>query len=351
MSHGRSIEARAFAKVNLCLAVGPPEPVGTAKAGFHPIVSWFHGVSLWDDVRVSDLGLGHAAQLDVGWAPDAPRTSPIDWPADKDLCMKSLRLLEEASGRPLPAKIRLAKRIPVGGGLGGGSSDAAATLLALDSLYSLSLGAERLRQLSAKLGSDVGFFLDDALAQQRHGQDTGTRNGTSSHSGSHAGAADSDPMRRTTPPRPALVWGFADRIERVAPCRAELVLVVPPFGCATGAVYKAFDGLERVPWSMEEQLSQARFVHAKAVAGDLDGSKLYNHLTRAAVAVEPRMGPLLRATADAARRPACMSGSGSCVFVACAPGQAEAIAERVRRTISADAGEGRRCMAMVVKLV
>jgi len=80
-------------------------------------------------------------------------------PDDSNLVMKAWRLLEKESGKTLPARIKLFKRIPHGAGLGGGSSDAAATLKAGNKLYNLCLSNSTLLRLAAELGSDVPLFL------------------------------------------------------------------------------------------------------------------------------------------------------------------------------------------------
>jgi len=68
-------------------------------------------------------------------------------PAEQDLCVRAAKLLQQESGCPLGVDIALEKRIPMGGGLGGGSSDAATTLLGLNHLWNLNLSRERLMQL------------------------------------------------------------------------------------------------------------------------------------------------------------------------------------------------------------
>lgn len=87
--------------------------------------------------------------------------------ADADLALRAARLLQRAAGTSLGADIRLEKRLPVGGGLGGGSSDAATALLALNHLWGAGLSRERLAALALELGADVPVFVggDNALAE------------------------------------------------------------------------------------------------------------------------------------------------------------------------------------------
>src|SRR5262249_45524005 len=80
-------------------------------------------------------------------------------PAEEDLVVRVARRLKEASGTPLGADIELEKHIPMGGGLGGGSSDAATVLIALDRLWATNLGPGVLMGLGAGLGADVPFFV------------------------------------------------------------------------------------------------------------------------------------------------------------------------------------------------
>src|SRR5262245_61005490 len=88
-------------------------------------------------------------------------------PADDDLAVRAARLLQKESGTGLGADIRLTKRLPLGGGLGGGSSDAATVLLALNRLWRTGLPRRRLLDLALGLGADVPVFVggDNALAE------------------------------------------------------------------------------------------------------------------------------------------------------------------------------------------
>lgn len=260
----------AYAKVNLALDVG-----AALASGLHPIASWMAPVDLRDTLEFARLPDGSATTLDIRWARDAPRQSPIDWPPEKDLAMRALRALEHAAGRSLPVALRVTKRIPVGGGLGGGSSDAAATLLGLRDLFDLPIDDAGLAVIGMTLGSDVAFFCDGS------------------------------------PPRPAIVQGLGERVTRVPRVDGRLVLVVPSFGCPTGGVYRAFDAL--APASVEPDAARVRTIADRARGHGLAHAPLFNALTLAAVRVEPRLGQLLDALAGIGMPH--VTGSGSCVFL------------------------------------
>lgn len=289
-----AITVRAHAKVNLALAVAPPEPPQAPRAGWHRIASWMAPIELADEVTVEPLP-GGPSRLDVAWAADAPLNAgaPADWPATEDLAWRAHELLEAETGRSLPASITIRKRIPAAAGLGGGSSDAAATLQLLDELFHLGLGPARLRTLSGRLGSDVAFFIDE---------DT----------------------RR--PPRAALVTGFGDRIERAPAPRASLALVAPGFGCSTPAVYGAFDRLD--PGEFLDGASSALVAEPAEALADA-GRCLFNDLAAAAEQAEPRLAAMRQAMRDACSAPVHITGSGSAMFIICEPRRAESLAAQL----------------------
>ena len=133
----------APAKVNLFLHV-----VGRRADGYHLLQSVFALIDWADTLHVerrSDAGL-HRHDLATAL------------PAD-DLCLRAARALQRASGTALGADISIHKRVPAGAGLGGGSSDAATTLLALNRLWDLRWPLERLAELALTLGADVPFFV------------------------------------------------------------------------------------------------------------------------------------------------------------------------------------------------
>lgn len=147
---GRSLKVEAPAKLNRFLAV-----LGRRADGYHDlelVTTVLEGVpSLTDTLE------GEPAEA-FGLSLHGPAAEGLE-AGEGNLVVRAWRLLEEAAGRPLPARLSLEKRIPHGGGLGGGSSDAAAALKLGEALFGLGLGMERLLALGARLGSDVPLFL------------------------------------------------------------------------------------------------------------------------------------------------------------------------------------------------
>lgn len=276
------ITLHAWAKVNLCLSVGPPVADPPNRRGWHPIASWMHAINLADRLALRRLGADEPAAFQRVWADGDATDTEVDWPLERDLIARAHRALEAHIGRALPVAARLEKRIPPGGGLGGGSSDAAAMITGINRIFDLRLTSATMRTIGEQLGSDVAFFLDDAT--------------------SAAGDEDS-----AAPPRPALVAGFGDRVERCAAAESWLLLIVPPFGCSTPAVYRAYDA--KGPRAMEESR-----VRAAAAANPPDPALLFNDLLGAAAAVEPSLATLHQRVTDLVGVPVHLSGSGSTLF-------------------------------------
>ncbi|MFT7723041.1 MAG: 4-(cytidine 5'-diphospho)-2-C-methyl-D-erythritol kinase [Roseateles sp.] len=135
----------APAKLNLFLHV-----VGKRPDGYHLLQSVFVLIDWADTLHVERRGDGRLQRHDV--------LGGGDLPAD-DLCLRAARLLQQETGCALGADIHLEKRLPAGAGMGGGSSDAATTLLALNRLWDLRLPLPRLMALGLRLGADLPFFL------------------------------------------------------------------------------------------------------------------------------------------------------------------------------------------------
>ncbi len=178
---------RVPCKINLYLEV-----VGRRPDGYHDLRTVMQAVDLCDGLSLAPRDDGRMALT------CSDSTLPTD---EGNLVVRAARLLQERSGTQQGADINLRKRIPTGGGLGGGSADAALALLGLDRLWGVNAGREALTEMAAALGSDVAFFL-------------------------HGGTA--------------LCEGRGERVTPV-PCGATFhyVLVTPPLSISTREVYGA----------------------------------------------------------------------------------------------------------------
>lgn len=148
----KTLTCPAPAKLNLFLHV-----VGRRADGYHLLQTLFRFIDL-DDILYFTL-------RNDG---EVHRVNALDGvPPEQDLCVRAARLLQQETGCKLGVDITLEKRIPMGGGLGGGSSDAATTLLALNRLWELGLSRQRLMQLGLSLGADVPVFVygENAFAE------------------------------------------------------------------------------------------------------------------------------------------------------------------------------------------
>jgi len=139
------IARKAFAKINLGLLITARRP-----DGYHTLETVFAPINWYDELSFSP-----AQDL---FMQCSNRELPVD---DSNLCIRAARALREHAGIARGASIELVKHIPFGAGLGGGSSDAAATLGALNRLWGLDLPREELHDIAVGLGADVPYFLGD----------------------------------------------------------------------------------------------------------------------------------------------------------------------------------------------
>jgi 4-diphosphocytidyl-2-C-methyl-D-erythritol kinase len=152
MESAMKLTCPAPAKLNLFLHV-----VGRRPDGYHLLQTLFRFIDLHDTLHFSLREDGMVR-----------RTNAVEGVAEEqDLCVRAARLLQSETGCRLGVDIAVEKRIPMGGGLGGGSSDAATTLIALNRLWSLGLSRARLMQLGLRLGADVPVFVfgENAFAE------------------------------------------------------------------------------------------------------------------------------------------------------------------------------------------
>jgi 4-diphosphocytidyl-2-C-methyl-D-erythritol kinase len=184
------VELPAPAKVNLLLRVLAPE-----SDGYHGIETLFCLVSLADTLRAE-----RADAAGVSIEVSGPDTGP----AEHNLAVRGARMVLEATGNPFGVRLTLTKRIPVRAGLGGGSSDGAAALTAVNELAGNAIPHHELLQLAARLGSDVPFFVSGAGL--------------------------------------ALGWGHGDRLLLLPPLPpAPALLLLPRVGVSTQEAYQWVD--------------------------------------------------------------------------------------------------------------
>ncbi|MBS0192032.1 MAG: hypothetical protein U0573_04150 [Phycisphaerales bacterium] len=294
---------QAFAKINLALAVSRPEHAlredgsSNPRAGWHRISSLFACVTLRDTLT---LQVAPETRFRRAWADDAPRQTPFDWPVEKDLVYRAHQALCRRVGKLLPVVAEIEKRIPAGGGLGGGSSDAAAMLDGLNDLFALGLPTQELAKVGSELGSDVAFFLD----------------------------------RPGKVARPALVEGFGDEIQRRAYLSGDVVLIMPQCSCPTPLVYRAFDSwLSGQPGFVFRSSEVGRLFRSDSPAHSLT---LFNDLAVPAAIVSPVVGEMQR-RAEAVHSPVHVTGSGSTLFAIVETGKGGELASRLKSALGSGA--------------
>ncbi len=264
----------AHAKVNLRLVV-----LAREAGGYHQIETIFCRLGLADTlvIKPSDRpGLVlHVEGADVG-------------PADDNLASRAARAWCDAAGMPPAYTITLQKRIPAGAGLGGGSSDAAAVLRALDRMHDDALGAERLLEIGAALGSDVPFSLADS------------------------------PL--------ALAWGRGNRLlTHPGPGAAPALVVMPPAAVATGTAY------ERLSATIAAKPRPVRMDAHALASWDALARLAHNDFERVVLPDLPVLEPVLATLRAHGARIARLTGSGSAVFgIFDQAGQADAAAVALR---------------------
>ncbi len=246
-----TLRCAAPAKLNLFLHV-----VGRRADGYHLLQTLFRFIDLNDTLQFT-LRTDGAVR----------RVTPVEGVAEEqDLCVRAARLLQQETGCVLGADIAVEKRIPMGGGLGGGSSDAATTLLALNRLWNLGLSRARLMQLGLRLGADVPVFVfgENAFAE-----------------------------------------GVGEQLQAYALPEAWYVVLFPPVHVPTAQIFTH-------PELTRDTIS----ITIRA----LPTAQLRNDLQPVACKLYPQVAQYLAWLQQFA--PAMMTGSGACVFAAFADGEA-----------------------------
>ena len=271
-----AVACPAPAKLNLFLRV-----TGRRPDGYHLLQSVFTLINRCDRIRIAVRTDGQVRR--VNEVPGVPE--------EADLAVRAARALQAAAGTSLGADLEVEKHIPMGGGLGGGSSDAATVLLALDRLWELGRGAAGLLELGARLGADVPFFL--------HG-------------------------------RAAWVEGIGERLTPIDLPPRWYVVLVPPVHVPTPAIFAAPElTRDAEPLKIEDfsaHPERFRNVMESVVADRYP--EVRNHLAW----LQSHLGAQGRAR---------MTGSGGCVFAAFATrGEASRVLEALPGTMQGFVAQG-----------
>lgn len=266
-----SLRITTPAKINLFLRVLSRRP-----DGYHDIETLFQAIDLYDELTLETTrGDSH---LTVPGQPDLE--------SDKNLIMRAVRWLEKKTSRTLPVRIELNKRIPVAAGLGGGSSDAAATLIGMRSLFDLDLDDDDLGAGAVTLGADVPFFLKG---------------------GSAVGE------------------GIGERLTPVnLPMNYSVLLVCPTFSVSTAVIFQEFskfltqEGREGRLWPRLQQTARIE---------DL----LYNDLQSVTESLHSELAGTRHIMQNAGLRSILMSGSGPVMFGIVESQEADVLKRRLPR--------------------
>lgn len=265
----------APAKINLCLEI-----LGQRPDGYHEIRTLMHRVDLCDEIEIS-LG-GQGIQLVVE-GEDVPA-------GEGNLAFRAAQVFLEELGGAKGVRIRLKKRIPVAAGLGGGSSDAATVMMALNRLLGAGRSDDRLLALGAKIGADVPFFIFQ---------------------------------------KPALAEGIGERLKPVGfPEPIWFLMLIPPFPLSTALAYGAYDRLASP--RKEPSPLRSSFAHIVQIL-----PILRNDLEEAAFSIYPEIRQGKEELLAKGAQGALMTGSGPVVY-GIFPSRAEA--ERTERIVALPKG-------------
>jgi 4-diphosphocytidyl-2-C-methyl-D-erythritol kinase len=270
----------AYAKINLGLRVH-----GRREDGYHELTTVFQTISLRDSLAFENLPDG---RLELA-------CSDPEIPADEsNLVLRAASALRERYGVRRGARVELEKVIPAGGGLGGGSSDAAVTLLGLANLWEIETDVRELVEIGARLGADVPFFLTGGTA-------LGTSTGTE-------------------------IKPLAD-----AP-KMHLVVVAPGVKVSTAEAYKALGARALTKDEAAANLSVSR---AEADFSVSHSGVMSNDFEPVVARLYPEVGRAAEALGEAGAGPTLLSGSGSSVFRVF---ESKWEAERARATLKPEQG-------------
>ena len=267
------VAVQAPAKINLQLSVGP-----VRTDGFHDLVTVFHAIDLCDTITVRDNENISGAEFGITVTGEGARFVPED---ASNLAVKAAALLAQHHGITRTATIEIDKRIPVAGGMAGGSADAAGVLIACDRLWELHTPMTVLEQLAAQLGSDIPFSL---------------------HGGTAIGTGRGEVLS------PVIATG-----------EFHWVIALMDGGLSTPKVYAECDRLraENVQAENQPSVSEPLLMALRQGDPELLARSLTNDLQPAAISLMPKLRRVIDTGLELGALAGIVSGSGpTCVFLA-----------------------------------
>ena len=261
----QTVTVRVPAKVNLQLSVGPRE-----ADGYHNLVTVFQAISIFDEVTVSLREPNSGISISISG--DHTHGVPAD---SNNLAVKATELIASEYDLDVDVHIDIKKSIPVAGGMAGGSADAAATIVAIDYLFSLGMNREEMSEIAAQLGSDVPFMLSGGTA-------IGTGHG-----------------EQLTPALSRGVYHW--------------VLALSTVGLTTPAVYDECDRLRAGSEIAEPQTHEVLMQALLAADPKTVGASMSNDLQAAACSLRPALRLVLDVGQEYGALGALVSGSGPTV--------------------------------------
>lgn len=259
----KSIKIKAPAKINLYLAV-----LEKRKDGFHNLDSVLQVINLFDEIKLKEGNQG------IKLSSSSPKLSQ----GEANLAYRAARIFLEKTCLNKGLVIELKKHIPIGAGLGGGSSDAAAVLSGLNRLWNLKLDKNKLLKWAKELGSDVPFFIEGKTARVR---------------------------------------GRGEKIKSLKVKKPfYFLLFFPGFSLSTAEVYKKFSQDKPRLSSREKLRNEIKNLSLALKTGDLDLLKknLYNNLEKVVFKLKPQLLAYQKRLSQVGLRPLKVCGSGSTLF-------------------------------------
>lgn len=251
-----SIKIAAYAKVNLALYI-----IGLRQDGYHLLDSVMMPIDLYDIITIKKSGSGINIMCDEDIPTDATNTS-----------YKAAQFIIDEYTDIEGVDINIEKNIPSMAGLGGGSADAAATLIGMDVLFNLPKNHQKLLEMAAKIGADVPFFMGDGTSR---------------------------------------VQGIGEVLTPISYTqKMHMCLIKPNVSLSTPVVYKKYDQMQRgYNGDCDALIHELQFGDAQSISGHLR-----NDLQMPAVDIHPVLNNDIAYLKNNGALNAMMTGSGSCVF-------------------------------------